>query len=104
MEINNMQESLITELAFRLITDSEESEGFCYNLTYIDASGASSIAKISKKVILEFLDNECTKVSLHTEDRGIFSSSYLLASNSISKESIKIYGLKDHYHRQMDEF
>jgi len=91
-------ESLITELAFNLVADSEESEGFGFNLKYVDARGTSSIAHINKETILGFLKDDYTKVSIMTDkEEDDYEISYLLAHNSLSGENVKIYGLKDHY-------
>lgn len=97
------QESLITELAFNLILDSEESEGFGFDMKSVDASGAESITFIDKSTILEFLQDANTKVSIKTQklDDG-YERSYLVANNPISNESIKIHGLKDHYIALLD--
>lgn len=92
--MNKDNQSLISELAFRLILDSEEAEGYEFNQTTIDATGAEKIKNISKSVILSFLEEENTKLFLQKEDFGF---DYIMASNTISNESIKIYGLSDHY-------
>lgn len=94
----NMQEDLISELAFSLILDSEENEGFGFDMTSIDASGAKSITHIDKDIILEFLSQDTTKVSIKTKkfDDG-YEVAYLVAKNLVSNETIKIHGLKDHY-------
>lgn len=89
------QKPLITELAFRLILDSEETEGFKFNMTTVDAGGVSRMINIDKKVVLGFLYDEYTKVSVKRDPVNGFM--YLVASNSISNESIKISGLADHY-------
>lgn len=91
----NNQESLITEFAFRLILDSEESEGFEFNKSTIDASGAERLKNINKEVILQFLEDPATKISI---SEGTMNSNHcLLASNNLYDESIKIYGIADHY-------
>ena len=94
----NITESLITELAFNLILDSEESEGFGLDISSVDAAGAKSIAHIDREPILDFLQDDHTKVSIHVEaEDEDYERAYLVAENSISNESIKISGLKDHY-------
>lgn len=92
------QESLISELAFNLILDSEENEGFGFDMSSVDTAGARSIAHINKDIILEFLQSDTTKVSIKTKkfDDG-YEKSYLVAKNSVSNETIIIKGLKDHY-------
>ena len=92
------QETLISELAFNLILDSEESEGFGFNIASVDTQGAKSLTHIDKDIILEFLQNDATKVSIKTKvsDDG-YEKSYLVAKNLISNETIKINGLHDHY-------
>lgn len=94
----NITESLITELAFNLILDSEESEGFGLDLSTVDATGAKSIAHIDRDAILNFLEDDNTKVSIHVEvEDEDYERAYLIAENDISNESIRISGLKDHY-------
>ena len=94
----NSSESLITELAFNLILDSEESEGFGLDISKVDASGAKSIEHIERAPILEFLQDDHTKLSIASKKfDDDYEISYLLAHNTISEESIKIYGLNDHY-------
>lgn len=88
-------ESLITELAFRLILDSEESEGYEFNKHTIDASGAERLENLNKDLILEFLQDPNTKVSVVDKKTGL--GHCLLASNSVSNESIRINGIADHY-------
>lgn len=94
----NINESLITELAFDLILDSEESEGFGLDISSVDTRGAKSIEHIDRDAILHFLQDDHTKVSIRTEMiDDEWERSYLVAENNISNESIKISGLKDHY-------
>ena len=89
--IKNDSESFITELAFNLILDSEESEGFGLDISKVDATGAKSIEHIEREPILGFLHDEQTKVSIETEKLDDdYEISYLLAHNNISNESIKI--------------
>lgn len=98
MKKNNCQESLISELAFDLILDSEESEGFGFDMASVDASGAESITHIDKETILEFLRPDSTKISIKTKKfEDGYEVSYLVAKNLTSNEAIKIHGLKDHY-------
>lgn len=92
---NNQQESLITEFAFRLILDSEEAEGFEFNKSTIDASGTERLENINKDTILGFLEDPNTKVSIVEDNRN--NGHCLLASNDFVDESIKIYGIADHY-------
>lgn len=86
--------ALITELAFRLVLDSEEVEGFQFKIITADRDGNSKYINVEKNVILEFLENEFTKVSVRRNSSGTL---YLLASNTLSNESVKIEGLADHY-------
>ena len=97
-EKKNPKESLITELAFNLILDSEESEGFGLDIKSVDTKGAKSIQHINRETILDFLRDEYTKVCVKTEmiDED-YEISYLRAHNNISNETIKIRGLQDNY-------
>ena len=88
-------ESLITELAFKLILDSEETEGFEFNLNTVDAGGAEKLINLDKRTVLEFLKDEFTKVAIKVDEE--WNTSYLTASNSLSNETIEIRGLSDHY-------
>ena len=87
--------SLITELAFNLVLDSEETEGYQFNIYTVDSKGASRMLNINKDVVLQFLQDEYTKVSVKVDENTF--STYLIASNLISNETIKISGLSDHY-------
>lgn len=88
-------ESLITELAFKLILDSEEAEGFELDAQTTNTSALGKPAKVNKTVILEFLKDDWTKLAIKFDNDK--SEAYLVASNQISSESIKITGLAHHY-------
>lgn len=87
--------SLITELAFKLILDSEETEGYQFNIYTVESDGTRKMVNIDKQVVLEFLENEYTKVSVKSNPKTGFL--HLIASNTLSNETIKIAGLADHY-------
>ena len=93
------QKPLITELAFRLILDSEETEGFRFKIISKGQDGKSKYVNVEKNVILEFLEDAFTKVSVKKDSSGFL---HLLASNSISNETVKIEGLADHYLTLLD--
>lgn len=99
-ELKN-QESLISEFTFNLILDSEESEDFGFNMHYIDATGTDSITHINKETILCFLQDFRTKVFIQSDPNNP-NNKYLVATNMMSKESIRIYGLADHYLTLLD--
>ncbi len=92
-EVELSGESLITEMAFQLIMDSEETEEFSFDIHWVDVENAPSITHITKETILEFLKDEWTKVFVY-QDKG---RPKLVATNSISKETVLIHGLADHY-------
>ena len=92
-EIDLSGDSLITEMAFQLIMDSEETEDFTFDIHWIDIENAPSITHISKETILEFLRDDWTRVFV-CQDRGRVK---LAATNSISRETVLINGLADHY-------
>lgn len=95
---HNKSESLITELAFKLILDSEETEGYEFNVIMKDENGKDKFCNLNKNIILEFLNDEYTKLAVKFDDDTIGGGSgYIVASNSISNESIKITGLAHHY-------
>lgn len=91
--------ALITELAFRLILDSEETEGFRFKIISKGQDGVSKYINVEKSVILEFLEDAFTKVSVKKDPSGFL---HLIASNSISNETVKIEGLADHYLTLLD--
>ena len=93
VELTN--ESLITELAFQLVLDSEESEDFGFDIQYINTEHAPSVTHINKKVILEFLESPETRVFVR--HHPITELPQLVATNLISKESVIIEGLAGHY-------
>ncbi len=91
-------ESLITELAFKLILESEETEGYEFNIVVKDENNHEKILNLNKAVILEFLQDDYTKLAVKFDDDTIGGGfGYIVASNSISNESIKITGLAHHY-------
>lgn len=95
---SNTKDSLISDLAFKLILESEETEGFEFNAIVKDEKGKDKICNLSKQVILEFLSDEYTKVSVKFDDNVHGGGNgYIVASNSLSNESIIITGLAHHY-------
>ena len=68
---------------------------------YIDASGTDSITHINKETILGFLSDYRTKVFIQSSPTNP-NNKYLVATNMMSKESIRIYGLADHYLTLLD--
>lgn len=95
--IKNLSENLVSELAFELISSSEGIEGFGLDMNTVDVTGKMGKVHIDAKTILEFLENDYTKVSVQVEQEDDWECSYLIAHNSISNETIKIKGLADHY-------
>lgn len=94
----NKSNSLITELAFKLILESEETEGYKFNIIVKDENGRDKFCNLDKNIILEFLNDEYTKLAIKFDDDTIGSGAgYIVASNSVSNESIKITGLAHHY-------
>ncbi|MBQ7351295.1 MAG: Fic family protein [Clostridia bacterium] len=94
-DIDLTNESLITELAFQLVLDSEESEDFGFDLHYINTQHAPSVTHINKEVILEFLESPETRVFVRMNPKT--EQPQLVATNLISKESVIIEGLAGHY-------
>lgn len=94
----NTSESLITELAFKLILESEETEGYEFNVIIKDENGKEKFCNLNKNIILEFLNDEYTKLAIKFDgDEFGRGFGYVVASNSISNESIRISGLAHHY-------
>ena len=100
MKKKNISESLITELAFKLIYDSEETEGYRFNVNTITPSSSTHLKNIDKQTILTFLKDESTKVSVKIDNE--LGRNFLIASNSVRHESITISGLADHYLTLLD--
>ena len=87
-------DNLISELAFKLILDSEEIEGFELGKNVI-SENTHLMNNISKDLTLQFLELPETKVHVAFDEEN--DRNVLLAHNSTSNETIKISGLADHY-------
>lgn len=93
-KLRRVSNNLITELAFELILNSEEIEDYRLNKDTIKSED-EHMDNISKTVVLEFLADPNTKITV-AQDEETYRK-YLIASNSVSHETIKISGLADHY-------
>lgn len=88
----------VSENAFAIIRRSEELEGFNFDNNVDSSTINSSCQKFNKATILAFLECSDTKVQVVKSRTKIGTVKYyLFAHNKISNETIKIYGLGNHF-------
>jgi len=88
-----LRDKLVSQLAFDIVYNSEESEGF-----EIEESARGG-EDLSKEAVLDFLKDKNTKVRIELRDNDgeiIYNTANLVATNAVTGRTIVINSLGDH--------